>query len=99
MLFRLFSFSVLLGLTACASQPATEHAPAVDPTAACRADAAQHFVGKPASQDTLDAAQKAAGAAHVRNLRHDQPMTMDFRADRLNIIQDKQGIIEKISCG
>ena len=94
-----FAFSSALGLSACANQPAAEHAPAVDPSAACHADAAQHFVGKPVSQDTLNAAQKAASAAHVRHLKHDQPMTMDFRADRLNIIENNQGMIEQIRCG
>jgi hypothetical protein len=35
----------------------------------------------------------------MRSLKPGQPMTMDYREDRVNILQDASGNIERISCG
>ena len=87
---------VLLLLAACASQPSDQAAP---PTAACDADAAQAWIGKPATEANVQAAFKASGANTLRALKPGQPMTMDYRMDRVNVLQDAAGNIEKISCG
>jgi hypothetical protein len=87
----------LLLLAACASQPSDQAAP---PSAgACDADAAQAWIGKPATEANVDAAFKASGAKTLRALKPGQPMTMDYRIDRVNVLQDAAGNIEKISCG
>jgi hypothetical protein len=87
----------LLALAACASQPE-----AGEPTVGagtCNAEPAQSYLGKPASDANLQAAFKASGARTMRSLKPGQPMTMDYREDRVNILQDASGNIERISCG
>jgi len=101
---RLLSLYLPLLLVACAApspsnQAPAEQAPAVNPALACQADAAQSLVGQPATPNNIEAARTAAGAASVRVLGPTDPMTLDFRGDRLNVIKDAAGAIAKISCG
>ena len=93
---RLLLLSPLL-LAACASPPAAP--PAADASALCNADAAQGYLGQPASAANIEAVRKASGAALVRALKPDQPVTLDFRGERVNVLQDAAGVIERISCG
>ena len=85
-----------LWLAACAGQP-TDPAPPV--AGACTAEAAQAWIGKPASETNLEAVRAATGAAALRALKPGDAMTMDYRTDRVNVVQDANGAIEKISCG
>lgn len=50
---------------------------------ACAAGPAQRFVGQ--SSGRARSAQKAAGARELRVARAGQPVTMDFRPDRLTV--------------
>lgn len=88
--------SPLLLLAACAT-PATDDSAA--PGGPCTADAAQAWLGKPASAANVDAAFKASGAKTLRTLKPGDAMTMDYREDRVNVLQDAAGNIERISCG
>lgn len=92
----LLLLSAALLLVACAT-PASEDEP--PSTGTCNADAAQAHIGKPASDANLQAALKASGAKTLRSLTPGQAMTMDYREDRVNILQDAGGNIERISCG
>ena len=101
---RLLSLCLPLLLVACAAPPPAnqtpaEQVPAANPALACKADSAQSLVGQPASSSNIEAARIAAGAASVRALGPGDPMTLDFRGDRLNVIKDAAGAIAKISCG
>lgn len=89
------------GDTAQTPQAIAPAAPAPGDTAAqCNATAAQSFVGQDASDATVAQAQTAAGATGaVRVIKPGQPVTMDFRADRLNVEVDEHNAIVKISCG
>ena len=86
----------VLWLAACAGHP-TDPAPPVP--GACNAEAAQAWIGKPATDANLDAVRAATGARSLRALKPVDAMTMDYRADRVNVVQDANGAIEKISCG
>ena len=92
----LFMFIAVLGLAACASQPATD---VVASGGTCNADPAQSHVGKPASDANVQAAFKASGAKTMRSIKPGQAVTMDYREDRVNVYQDASGNIERISCG
>lgn len=96
-MLRLPAFISVLLLTACAGTPPTPVTPSSAGT--CNAEAAQAWIGKPASEANIEAAFKASGARTVRSLKPGQAMTMDYREDRVNILQDASGNIEKISCG
>lgn len=91
-----FLLPLALALAACASQPAEETTAA---SGTCNADPAQAWVGKPASDANVQAAFKASGAKTLRALKPGQAVTMDYREDRVNVLQDAAGIIERISCG
>lgn len=100
MSLRALALSATVVLAACAAPPPAADAPAAHmPASACNADAAQSLVGQAATQDNFEAARKASGAATLRMLKPGQPMTMDFRGDRVNVLEDANGKIEKITCG
>ncbi len=94
----------LLALAACAPKQETVSQPApaapAETAAACHADAAQAYIGKPADEATVAQAQQAAGASgDVRVIKPGQPVTMDYRGERLNVEVDEHGVIVKITCG
>lgn len=86
--------AVVLAVAACTTVPAPP--PLAD---GCNADAIKQYVGQPASPETVDAARKAAGAELARVLRPGQPATMDYRADRINILLDEHDRIARATCG
>ncbi|MFC3716253.1 I78 family peptidase inhibitor [Luteimonas soli] len=79
--------------------PDPASAPA-DAATQCNADAAQSYIGQDASEATVAQAKAAAGATGaLRVIKPGQPVTMDFRADRLNVEVDDGNAIVRISCG
>lgn len=75
-------------------------APVGGSATACDAAPAQGFVGKRADEATLAAARDAASATgDLRVIKPGQPVTMDFRHDRLNVEVDDHGVIVRIHCG
>lgn len=84
-----------LGLAACQSP-----SPAVPggPSAACRPEAAQALTGQNAIGDAE--ARRLTGASLVRQIQPGQPVTMDYRLERVTIETDsKTGKIVRASCG
>ena len=69
------------------------------PTGDCNAQPAQMLVGRQGGPALAQEAQRLANAAAVRWLRPGQIVTMEFRADRLNIHLDAQEKVERITCG
>src|SRR3546814_5427836 len=79
--------------------PAPAPAPA-DMATQCDADAAQSYIGQDASEATVAEAKAAAGATGaLRVIKPGQQVTMDFRADRLNVEVDDDNAIVRITCG
>ena len=79
--------------------PRPQSVPAPPENAACNAAAAQELVGRVGSPALAGEAQRLAGAGTVRFLRPGQIVTMEYRADRLNIHVDGQNRVERIICG
>lgn len=86
-----------LMLASCADKAETMPTPA--PNGACNADPGQAFVGQTAEQGTVEKARRATGSGTVRVVRQGQPVTMDYRADRLNIEVDGNQVILSVRCG
>ena len=87
-----------------AQQAAAEAAaPAPDaatpPAGSSDASQVQGLVGQPYSDAVGEQARQDAGAEKVRTLKPNQPMTMDYRVERLNLYLDANGNIERIACG
>lgn len=65
----------------------------------CDAAPARGLIGRPASPELAAEAQRLTGARVWRWLRPGQIVTMEFRADRLNIRLDARDKVEGLSCG
>ena len=71
---------------------------AIPATGGCKAEPVQHLVGQPA--DAVEAeALRLSGARIVRRDATDDMLTMDYRADRLNIETDASGRVVRLTCG
>jgi len=96
---QLGAVSALFLLAACATDGAAPPPPGGGLEGACNAEAAQAGVGQ-AYTDALGAELQAkAGAKVLRVIRPGQAVTMDFRADRLDVELDAEGKVKRVSCG
>lgn len=65
----------------------------------CTADAANAYLGQPASADVVEQARLAAHADTARVLHPGDVVTMEYRAGRLNVDVDERGVIVRLRCG
>jgi hypothetical protein len=79
--------------------PFNDDTPPVGGDGRCEADAAQSLVGRPATADLGAEALRLTGARALRWIQPGQAVTMDYRADRLNIKLDGENRVEEITCG
>lgn len=86
-------------LAGCASDRGTPSPRPAPAPATCDAAAMQSLVGTPAAAIVDAEAKRQTGAALVRRYTTGAMLTMDFRADRLNIESDAAGMVVKVSCG
>ena len=87
-----------LALAGCSYSPPPQSTPA-PPEGPCNAAPAQGLVGRAASEALAEEALGLSGARVWRWLRPGQMVTMEFRADRLNLRLDARDRVEGISCG
>ena len=87
-------------IAGCASAQTPDPAqPAAIGEGQCDAAKAQHLIGREGTESLGAEAMKLAGAGLWRFLRPGQIVTMEYRADRLNVVLDAQGKVEAIRCG
>lgn len=65
----------------------------------CDADAAQEVVGQNATDEVIEQARQASGATVARALRPDMVVTMEYRADRLNLRTNTDNVVVSLGCG
>ena len=65
----------------------------------CRAGPAETLVGERYRRHIPTRAKRLSGARTVRVIWPGQMMTMDFRADRLNLLIDHRRLITSVNCG
>jgi Peptidase inhibitor I78 family len=95
---RLPAFALLLA--ACASVPPAEaEETPVRGAGHCDATKAQGLIGEPRSEAVGDEARRLSGAGALRWLPQGSIVTMEYRADRLNLHLDRDGRIVRIACG
>lgn len=94
--------ALVLSLFACAQVPATDSATPSDSDATasahCDAGKVSDLVGQLPTQETQQRARTSAGAEVVRVLKHNQPITKEFRVGRLNLVLDAEGRIASVNC-
>jgi len=92
--------ATLLGLAACTTPPATTATtPATDDATQCVAEAGAWAVGQPVGDELVSKLQADTHSRSVRVLRPGQAATMDYRADRVNVVLDANDKVERVSCG
>ncbi len=67
--------------------------------AGCNAQAVQDLVGRHASSLIAEGARQRAGAQRVRMIGHDEMVTKEYDAGRLNLQLDAQGRVARVYCG
>lgn len=65
----------------------------------CDAGRAQFALGQRASDELLERARLAAGAATARFIRPDEAVTLEFLGSRLNLGLDARDVVRAVSCG
>jgi hypothetical protein len=106
----LFGLSLTL-LAACSSNPEKPQDKAPDsskamlsePTAdfdsRCDADPVHDLIGEQLDDEMAVEARDKADARFLRITRPNQPVTMDYNSQRLNIDIDNAGVVLQVSCG
>lgn len=99
----LFSGILALGLAACASAsndpPAASANPGPPPADdKCNSRLVANLVGQPWNDSMLAQVKLAIGHDTIRVVRPGQPVTMDFREDRLNIDIGEDGKVAALRC-
>jgi hypothetical protein len=72
---------------------------ATQPGAACRLDTLKVLEGRPGSAVLAAQALDLSGARIVRWMHPGDMVTMDFRADRLNIKLTRDNVVRTFACG
>jgi len=98
-LFPLAAFAMAACTHAESTPPPAHAAPPPASGGECNAEPAQALVGRQSSPALAAEAQRLSGAQVWRWLRPGEIVTMEFRADRLNLHLDAQGKVERINCG
>lgn len=96
---RLLPATALLAsvlLAGCASEAQT---PPAQFDGSCNAEAVQNLTGKRITSELAEEARTKAGAQHLRVTTPNQPVTLDYNAQRLNIDIDDDDSIIRLSCG
>lgn len=90
-----------LALSACVNdRPAPLPGPAQPgPARLCEAGPAQALLGRPATPALVDQARRQSGATLARRITPEMRVTMEFRADRVNVWVGLTGEAERINCG
>ena len=65
----------------------------------CNAQPVQMFIGHNTVASTLENIRQKSGAYQLRVLRENQPATMDYNQERLNVITNEAGKIIALRCG
>ena len=65
----------------------------------CDAAPAQRAIGKQSTASVMEKARVDSGAAMARVLRPNQPVTLEFNHERLNLVVDGTGRITAARCG
>lgn len=94
------SIALALLLCACVSPPPPEDSKAAPATpGVCHADGLAKLVGQRSTAVLAEKARVDSGSTIVRVIMPGMPVTMDYRAERLNMHVDDAGVITQLTCG
>ncbi|MCX7864820.1 MAG: I78 family peptidase inhibitor, partial [Novosphingobium sp.] len=99
---RMAAAMLMIAPAACAlpaASAAEGPAPAFRNEADCGAARLAGHVGRQASEHVLAALGQWRAGKPMRVIRPGMAVTQDYRPERLNVMLDKDGIIERFTCG
>ncbi len=86
-------------LAACTSVQPETAGPAPVAGGQCNAEPVQWALGKTADQDTMAKVWRGSGAGLIRPIAPNQAVTLEYKADRINVHVDASNVITRITCG
>jgi hypothetical protein len=89
---------IALAAAGCYPAPRPETPPAA-PGVECNSNGLESLIGQPRSEALAAEAKRLSGANVVRFLTPDTVVTMEFRADRLNLHLGTDGKVGSARCG
>lgn len=94
------ALSGTLVLAACATMPPVDTGGPYPPTAMqCDAERAHWAIGRAATAEVVEEVRAATQSRDVRVIHPGEAVTMDYRADRVNIHVNERNAITRITCG
>ena len=96
---RLIAIITLPALAACMPAEGEPAAGAPPETTGCDAEAGTAFIGEAYSASLDQRLLQETGARQLRVTHKDDPVTMDYRPDRLTVAYDDNTVIVSLSCG
>jgi hypothetical protein len=93
----LSAVALMLTVAGCTTMPPP--GPAQQPVGVCDADPVAWAIGNAASPEVVERAQWESHSRDVRVIEPGQAVTMDFRAERLNLYVNERGAITRVACG
>lgn len=91
---------LILSVGACATMgPPPAPAAAAAGGSMCNAEAVRWAIGREPTQDVVERARVESGSSTVRVIRPGDVVTMDYRADRLNLDVNANNAITGARCG
>ena len=100
-LIGLATGTLALLIAGCASNGTVPSAPAqpARQLQVCNAEQVQMFIGHNTVASTLENIRQKSGSYQLRVLRENQPATMEYNEERLNVITNDAGKIIALRCG
>ena len=89
---------IALSAAACTAETAKPE-PVPAPGVECNSNGLESLIGQPRSEKLAAEAKRLSGANIVRFLTPDMAVTMEFRADRLNLHLGTDGKVGSARCG
>lgn len=95
------AFVTLVALSGCQNSNSanTETVSSTPSNATCNPEGLQQFIGLAPMENVLEQIRLESGAMTVRVIRFDQPVTLEYNPERVNIVTDAAGMITSINCG
>ena len=94
------SLGAALLATACAQAPTDPKVPAPPVVASvCNDTPAQFAVGQPVSAPLVEEVRQRSGSASARVRRPNQAVTLEYNAERVNVVVDDVNKVTAVRCG
>lgn len=95
------AFVTLVTLSGCQNSNSanTETISSTPSRAVCNPEGLQQFIGLAPMENVVEQIRLESGAMTVRVIRYDQPVTLEYNPERVNIVTDAAGMITSINCG